>query len=108
MVDPGYLLGRDCTEVGALWQVPANEVMGILIRASFPGCIRTGEVASGPAFGREPLLPGILGPILQRKGLTALGRELLQPINDRSIGLISALSGQLGDQANGLLTLHGR
>src|SRR5512138_2911167 len=98
MFDPGYLLGRDCTEVGALWQVPANEAIGILIRASFPGCIGTGEVASDPKFGRELLMLGILGPVVQRERLALLGRKLFQPIDDCSVGLISALPGELGDK----------
>ena len=97
MFDPGNLLGRDSTKVGAFWQVPANEAIGILIRASLPGCIGTGEVAFDPEFGRKMLMLGILGPVVQREGLAALGRQLLQPINDCSVGLISALSRQLGD-----------
>ncbi len=105
MFHPSYLLGRDFTEVRALWQVPANETIGILIRASFPGCIRTGEVASDPEFGRELLMLGILGPVIQRERLASLGRQLFQAINDRPIGLISALAGQFGDQDQSALAL---
>ena len=36
------------TEVSTLWQVPANEAIGILIRAALPGRIRRGEEASYP------------------------------------------------------------
>ena len=98
MFDPGDLLGRDFTEVRALWQVPANEAVSILIRASFPRRIRTGEVASDPEFGRELLMLGILGPVVQRERLASLGRQFLQSINDCPVGLISALAGQFGDE----------
>ena len=97
MFDPGDLLGRDFTEVRALWQVPANEAVSILIRASFPRRIRTGEVASDPEFGRELLMLGILGPVVQREGLASLGRQLFEPINDRPVGLIGTLPGQFRD-----------
>jgi len=92
------LLGRDCTEVGSLWQVPANEAISVLIRAPLPGCIGTSKVASDSQSGREHLVFGILGPVVQREGLAPLGRMLLEPIDDCLIRLVSALSGQLGDQ----------
>ena len=57
-----------------------------------------GEVAFDSEFGRELLMLGILGPIVQRERLASLGRQLFQPINDCPIGLISALSGQFGDE----------
>ncbi len=98
MFDPGNLLGRDSTEVGAFWQVPANESIGILIRTPLPGCIGTGKVASDPEFGRELLMLGILGSVVQRERLTSLGRQLFQPINDCPVGLLRALARQLGDE----------
>ncbi len=98
MFDPGYLLGCDFTEVRALWQVPANETIGILIRTSLPGCIGTGKVASDPEFCRELLMLGVLGPVVQRERLASLGRQLFQPINDRPVGLVGALTGKLGDK----------
>ena len=98
MFDPGNLLGRDSTEVGAFWQVPANEAISVLIRASLPGCIGTGKVASDPQLGREQLMLGILGAVVQRERLASLDRQLFEAINDRPVGFIGALSGQLGDQ----------
>jgi len=92
------LLGRDCTEVSALWQVPANEAISVLIRAPLPGCIGASKVASDSQSGRERLVFGILGTVVQCEGLASLGRKLLEPIDDCLIRLVSALSGQLGDQ----------
>jgi len=102
------LLGRDFTEVGPLWQVPANETIGIFIRASLPGCVGAGEVASDPKFGREYFMLGILGPVVQRKSLTALGWELLESTNDCPDSLVSVLPGQLGDQDKSALAFDQR
>jgi len=92
------LLRRNLTEVRALWQVPANEPVDVLIRAALPRCIGSGKVALDAEFGRELFVFGILGPVVQREGLTPLRRKLLESINDHPVGLISGLPGQFGDQ----------
>lgn len=100
------MLGRNLTEVCALWQVPTNEPIDVLIRSPLPGCIGAGKVASDSKFGRERLMFGILGPIVQRKRLAAFGRQLLESINDRPIGLVSALPGKFGDQDKAALAFY--
>ena len=41
---------------------------------------------------------GILGPVVQRERLAIFSGKLFEPINDRPIGLVSALPGKLGDE----------
>ena len=108
MFDPSYLLGRDFTKVRTLWQVPANEAIGILIRTPLPGCIGTGEVTSDPEFGCELLMLGILGPVVQRERLASLGRQFFKPSNDRLIGLICAFPRQPGDENQSALAFDQR
>ena len=86
------MLGCDCTEIGSLWQVPTNETIDVLIRTPLPGCIRAGEVALDSKLGRERFVLGILAPIVQRERLASLGWKLLESVNDRPVGLSSALS----------------
>jgi hypothetical protein len=64
------------TEVGSLWQVPLNETVDVLIRASLPRCIRMGKIAVDDELDRALLAFGILGPVVQREGLTISSRNL--------------------------------
>ena len=34
----------DCREVGALWEVPAQQTVGVLVCTALPGAVRIGEV----------------------------------------------------------------
>jgi len=102
------LLGCDFTEVGTFWQVPANETIGILIRASLPGCVGAGKVAPDPEFDREYFMFGILGPVVQRERLAALGREFPESVNDRPVSLVCGLPLKFGDQNETALAFNQR
>ena len=92
------MLWGNLTEVGALWQVPPNETIDVLIRTTLPGCIGMGKIAFDAERGRELFMFGILSAIVQRKSLTTMCRECFEAFDDRLIGFSSPFSGQLGDQ----------
>ena len=47
--------------------------------------------------GRNLLMLGVLGPVIQRERLTTSRWELLEPADDRLIGFSCPFSGKLGN-----------
>ena len=105
MFGPSYVLGCNLTEIVPFWQVPANKAIDVLIRSPLPRGIRAGKVALDAERGRELFMFGILGPVVQREGLTTANWELLEPADNGPIRFSSPFAAELGNQDKSALTL---
>ncbi len=64
-----------------------------------------GKIALDAELGRELLMFGILGPVVQGEGLTTACRQLLEAVTDRLIRLSCTPPGKLCDQDKPALAL---
>ena len=64
-----------------------------------------GKIAFDTDPGRELLMLCILGPIVQREGLTTLCWQSPETVDHRSVGLSGGLAGQLANQYKPALAL---
>ena len=86
------------TEIGALWQVPANKAVHMLVCTSLPRRIGPRKVAFHAELCGDLFMFGILGAIVYGQSSSSLSWKLLETPNDRLRGLRSAFPVELRDQ----------